>query len=170
MTKAEIDRYFQENWRDIQNVVKNNASKCATKNTTDITSDIYLICMDKKETINNLPAYIRILASNIYRWNVSSFNRKNRSTANEIEYNGIEVIEEKDREDELMQSRLFYIEKYRLEAEPHELIFFDIFVNKNIRTVRGLSKEVGVTHRGAMKLIKDFKSKIQNYERQEQAI
>lgn len=163
MTKQEIDKYFQANWNDIQNVVKNNATKCATKNTTDISSDIYLICVEKAERIENLPGFIRILASNLYRWERSSFNAENRVIAhNEM----IEATYSIDSDDEdVIQERLFMLEKYRLNAEPHELIFYDIYVNRNIRSVRKISKAIGVSGHGARVLVKDFKQKIKGYER-----
>jgi hypothetical protein len=164
LTKREIDKYFQANWQDIQNVVKNNANKCATKNITDISSDIYLVCIEKANRITNLPGFIRILASNLYRWQRSSFNAENRVTAhNEVmdaTYN-----DEQDAED-VIQERLFMLEKYRLNAEPHELIFYDIYVNRNIRSVRKISNAIGVTGHGARVLVNDFKQKIKSYERQ----
>jgi ribosomal protein S13 len=170
LTKAEIDNYFNQNWHDIQAVVKRNSAKQITRNPSDITSDIYMVCLEKKDTIQNLAGFIRIVASNIHRWERSSHNKQNKAIANDIEIKDIEIQEEKSDLDEVIQNRLFYLEKYKLAADPHELIFFDIFVNRNIRTIRALSKEVGLSHRGARTMINDFKQKIQNYERQEQAI
>lgn len=170
MTKQDIDIYFQTNFKDIQEVVRRNSCKQFTANITDITSDIYFICLEKKDTIKNLAGFIRIVASNINRWEKSSHNKQNRSIANEIQLKDIEIEDEKDDKDEIIQNRMYYLEKYRITAEPHELIFFNIFVNRNIRTIRALSKEVGLSHRGARTMINDFKTKIQNYERQGQSI
>jgi len=162
LTKKEIDKYFQDNWQEIQNVVKNNATKCATKNAMDISSDIYLVCVEKADRIKNLPGFIRILASNLYRWERSSFNAENRIIAhNEI----IEATYSKDEDvEDVIQERLFMIEKYKLNAEPHELIFFDMYVNREIRSVRKISKVLNISGHGARVLVKDFKQKIKGYE------
>ena len=166
MTKKYIDKYFGENWEDIQRVVQSNSSKCITVNITDISSEIYLICIEKKDKIHNLPGFIRILASNIYRWEKSSFNKSNKILSNEIIINEL-TIRTEDPEKDNYQNRLYCLEKFKMNAKPHELRFFDIFVNKNIRTIRSVAKEVGVSTRGAAVMIQDFKSKIQSYERKD---
>jgi hypothetical protein len=165
LTKNDIDSYFTSNWKEIQIVVKQNAPKCATKNPTDITSDIYLICVEKSSKIKSLAGFIRILASNIYRWQKSDFNINNKIFANEIEFNT--TYDDNDIEDEIFQNRLFALEKYKLNAKTHEKIFLETYIDKNIRTVRGIEQELGVSFHGAYTLIKDFKLKIKEYERQE---
>lgn len=140
MTKEQIDKFFNDHFRDIQRVVKENAPKCATANKTDITSDIYLICLEKADKIKTLDGFcfIRMLASNIYRWGESRFNEENRTHANETDFSSIYINDEDIQIDELVQERLFAIELYRLNAKPSELKFLDIYVNEGIRTVRGV--------------------------------
>jgi len=165
LTKERIDEYFQSNWSEIQEIVRSNSPKCSTKNAINITSDIYLICLDKSEHIDNLGGFIRICARNIYKWERSSFNVENRILAhNEIidsTYEG-EVHDE-----ELTQERLYQLEMYRKNAEAHELIFFDMYVNRGIRSVRKISKALGVTSHGARVIVNEFKNKIKSYERKE---
>lgn len=165
MTKHEIDDYFSQNWEEIKTIVKNNSAKRATINNVDITTDIYLVCVEKAEGIKSLPAFIRILASNIYRWERSDFNTENKVLAGEFDFNGI-CEEESYREEEKFQNRVFAIERYKANAEPHELRLFDIFCNKGVRTVRGIEKHLGVSFHGANVMIKDFKFKLREYERQ----
>ena len=164
MTKKEIDDYFTANWKDIQKAIKTNAPKCATVNHTDISSDIYLICVEKADRINNLSGFIRILASNIYRWESSPFNRINRIESNTMT-NFDTYIDEPTECDEMHQSRLYALQAYQMNALPHELIFYDLYINKGVRSVRGLEKHLNTTFRGAQMLIKDFKLKIKEYER-----
>ena len=164
MTKKQIDNYFTENWIEIQKAIKSNSTKCVTANVTDISSEIYLICIEKAEKIQNIAGFIRILASNIYRWKDSKFNQSNKILANEINiqlHNEVEILTI----DEQMQNRFFCLEKYKNEAKQHELIFYDIFVNKKITTVRGISKEINITQHAASVMIREFKQKIKNHER-----
>lgn len=163
VTKQEIDTYFTTNWLEIKAIVKANSTKCATTNVQDITNDIYLICIEKSATINNLSGFIRILASNIYRWNNSDFNKENKIFANETEIPNT-YIEDCHRE-EMHQQRMYILEMYRINAEPHELRFLDIYLNKRITTVRGLKNHLNISHHGAVTLLKDFKQKIKHYER-----
>jgi hypothetical protein len=168
MTKEQVDRHFQENWKAIQAAIRDNAPKCATANRTDITSDIYLICIEKANKIENISGYIRILASNIYRWERSSFNEQNRIISNTIEFPTM-YSEDNTEADEVSQNRLFALEMYKKNAEPHELVFYDVYMNKGITSVRGLVKHLDVTFRGAIILINDFKRKVKDYERKTQS-
>lgn len=164
MTKQEIDEYFTRNFKDIQEVVKRNAPKCITANQTDITSDIYLACIEKADRINNLAGFIRIVASNIYRWDESLFNIDNKVFANETPIQDTYLYEE-CKDDELYQQRIYALELYKINALPHELRFYDFYINKKIQTVRGIQENVGVSFHGAYTLIKDFKLKMKEYER-----
>ena len=168
MTKEQVDTYFIENWQSIKSAIKDNAPKCATKNSTDISSDIYLICIEKAAKIENISGFIRILASNIYRWERSSFNEENRIQSNTTEFPTM-YTEDNSEADEVNQNRLYALEMYRRNAEPHELRFYDVYMNKGITSVRGLVKHLNVTFRGAVILINDFKKKVKEYERQEQS-
>jgi len=168
VTKNEVDEYFNTNWQTIKAIVKANSSKCATVNREDITSDIYLVCVEKAETINNINGFIRILASNIYRWERSDFNVNNRIFANETQ--SIDTYNEDTFSDETYQQRMYALEMYKRNAEPHELRFLDIYINEKITTVRGLEKHLGVSFHGAVTILKDFKLKLKDYERQAEII
>lgn len=164
MTKYEIDKYFKDNWNEIQHVVKSNSKKCKTKNITDITTEIYLICIEKADKIKTLPGFIRIVASNIYRWSNSDFNKKNRVLVND--YNLIDTyIEDYNKDDEKYQNRLYALEMYKNNANKIEQRFLEVYINKEIRTIRPLEKHLGLTRRGAIIMIKDFKLKMKEYER-----
>jgi hypothetical protein len=164
VNKAEIDRYFTDNWQLIQSIIKTTAPKCVTINNEDITSDIYLICIDKADRITNLNGFIRILASNIYRWERSEFNKNNKIVSNEIAFN--DIYDDSDAiTDEIYQQRMYALELYKLNAKPSQLRFIDLYFNKKIRTVEALKQELNISHRGAWTLIKDFKFKLKEYER-----
>ena len=57
VNKEEVDKYFTDNWQLIQSIIKTTAPKCVTINNEDITSDIYLICIDKADRITNLNGF-----------------------------------------------------------------------------------------------------------------
>jgi hypothetical protein len=168
VNKEEIDLYFQTNWNEIQSVVKVNSSKCATINVSDITTEIYLTCINRAAKIPNersLGGFIRMVSSNTYKWNNSEFNINNKILANELLNDNI-YMEDDEVNDSHYQNRLYAIEMYRLNAEPHELRFLDIYLVKKITTVRGLVKHLNISHHGAYTIIKDFKRKLKEYERQ----
>jgi hypothetical protein len=165
VTKEQIDKYFTNEWDDIQSIIKRNAPKCATANSENITSDIYLICIEKAPKIKDIRGFIRIVASNIYRWENSDFNKNNRIFAHTND--NLDTYIGDELEDYLRdQQREYAIELYRRNAEPHQLIFADIVMNEKIFSIRDVMKRVGTTHHGARILINDFKTKIQSYERQ----
>ena len=168
MNKEQIDDYFTNNWLEIQAVVKANSSKCATINQEDISTEIYLTCISRAAKIPNersLGGFIRMASSNTYKWNNSEFNINNKILANETINDNI-YMEEDEVNDSHYQNRLYAIELYKINAEPHELRFIDLYLNKKITTVRGLAKYLKVSHHGAYTLIKDFKIKLKEYERQ----
>lgn len=164
MTKEEIDKYFTKHFEEIQQVVRKNAPKCVTSNQIDITSDIYLVCLEKAGKIKNLAGFIRILASNIYRWDESLFNIENKVFANEIQISDT-YTENECKDDEIYQRRMYALELYKLNAKPHELRFYEFYIEKRVQTVRGIQEQVGVSFHGAYTLIKDFKLKMKEYER-----
>ena len=164
MTKSEVDNYFSENWNEIERIIQSNMSHCATENKVNIASDLYLICLDKRNEIKNIDSFIRILARNTYSWTRSKFNMENKALANEYQIN--DTYTESDTDEDVYQNRLFAIEKYLQNAEPHERILFDIYFNQNITTIRGLVKRLGVSFHGANVMLKEFKQKIKSYERE----
>jgi hypothetical protein len=165
MTKTDIDSYFTENWAAIQKAVKDNAHKCYTANADDITSDIYLICIEKAPKIKNLGGFIRILASNIYRWEKSDFNKNNVTFANNVNFD--DTLSTEDDEEHKYQRRVYALEMYRRNAEPHEKRFLEIYFDHGITTVRGLQEHLNVSYHGAVTILKDFKLKLRDYEREE---
>jgi hypothetical protein len=164
MTKEEVDVYFAENWLEIEQIVKTNMSHCATENKVNIASDLYLICLDKRDEINCISSFIRILARNTYKWKRSKFNIENQSLANENEVTDTYIDE--DTSEDVYQNRLFAIEKYYANAQPHERILYDIYFNQNITTIRGLVKHLNISFHGANVMLKEFKQKIKSYERE----
>jgi hypothetical protein len=168
VNKEEIDLYFTNNWQEIKAVVKANSAKCNTINRIDIATDIYLICINRAAKIPNersLGGFIRMVSANTYKWNNSEFNKKNKILANDL-LNCDIYIEDEFELDEQYQNRLYAIEMYRLNAEPHELRFLDIYINKGITTIRPLQKHLGISFRGAYTILTDFKRKLKEYERQ----
>ena len=165
MNKEQIDKYFTDNWQDIQSVVKRNAPKCSTINRDDISTDIYLICIEKAEKIENLPAFIRIVSSNIYRWSNSDFNKENKILATDLEDFDTYIQEDNDFSDDRIQDLEYRLEKYLLEATLSEKVFYQIYVNEGIRSERKLEKRLGVSRHGARTLVSDFKEKLKGYER-----
>jgi hypothetical protein len=163
VSKQEIDAYFRDNWREIERIIADNSAKCVTVNRESIASEIYLICIEKKARITNLSGFIRILASNIYRWNMSDFNKNNRIFASEIE---IQDIYTDDETEEIShQNRLYALERYRLNASPSELRLLEIY-KEGITTVRGLQSYLGISFHGSVVMLREFKQKIINYERE----
>jgi hypothetical protein len=163
VTKQEIDTYFSDNWQSIKRVIQNNGSKCSTANRESIASEIYLICVDKAEKITNIDGFVRILASNIYRWNRSKFNLENKIFSSELEVKDEPMNEEYSEVD--FQNRMYAIEKYRLHAKPSEKILLNLYMTET-PTVRGLQRNLGISFHGAVVMIKEFKEKIKSYERE----
>lgn len=167
MTKEEVDTFFTKHWADIDNIIKRNAPKSVTKNCVSIASDIYTICVNKPHTLNEetLIGFIGLTAGNIYKWKQSNFNRQNISIANDYEIPDRQ-IEEDETIDEQIQNMYFILENYYINAEPHEKRLYDLFVKEEVRSIRKLKARTGVTYRGAIVLLREFKQKIQQYERQ----
>lgn len=168
MTKKEIDEYFTNNYSLIVEYIDSNKHKCLTVNDEIIITQIYIEAIKSKERINNLPAWIRITSSNIYKWKNSEFNKQNKVDSNNLANSY--TLDESHNENETeinIQNLEFALKKYYLNAKPSERIFFDSYVNKGIRSIRKVQKHFGVTFRGAQVMINDFKTKIKEYAREE---
>jgi len=165
VTKDEIDTFFNRNWDFIQDVISRNAAKCVTTNREDIASEIYLICLDKRDKITNIKGFVSIVASNTYRWDKSQFNIRNRSQSNDIELKNISKEDEPE-SDIKIQRMEYAINKYMLNAEPHEKRLCELYVTEGVRSIRKLQDRLNTTFRGSAILIKEFKQKIQEYERE----
>lgn len=172
MTKKEVDKYFTENFSTIQKKVNQFKNLCATKNKVDITTDVYLLCVDKCHKIekDKIDAFISSSIYNIYKHSASSLNYKtNKVFANNIDLNSINIVDDDfDSLDVKIQNMEYLFQKYLNDAKPSEKIFFDIYVKENIRSVRKLKKRLKVSHYGAWILINDFKNKLKSYEGKEQ--
>lgn len=168
MTKEELDTFFTTNWNEIQTVINANASKKITVNNTSIASDVYSICLRKLPTLNdkNLIAFIGIVSANQYKWKNSNFNRINKCCVNDIPIPEEVDEDEYEQPDEQIQRLNYALNKYLINAEPHEKIFYNIYVVEGVRSLRDIQKRTGVTFRGAQRLVNDFKLKIKQYERQ----
>jgi len=167
MHKAQIDRFFSENWHEIERVILNNAFKSKTKNICSVASDVYVICLERKKDLKkeNILGFIGVTASNLYSWDNGNHNITNRSICNDIPIPDIYIQEEESNEEE-MQRLNYALRKYYVNAEPHEKIFFNIYVYEGIRSIRPLIKRLDITFRGANILINDFKQKVKQYERE----
>lgn len=168
MTKQEIDSYFTANIKQITEAINKHRTKCVTANVIDITTDIYLICVDSASRIkpNKLEQFIGSVARNIYKFSNSSLNYKdNRVFANDNQYPPI-YEEEEIGLDVQIQNMEYVFAKYLAEAKPSEKYFFDLYVNQGVRSVRKIRDRLNISHHGAWVLINDFKSKMKEYERQ----
>ena len=168
MTKEEIDTFFTENITQIQSVIESNAFKSITANDTNMLSDIYTICIRKAKKLHqsNILGFIALAASNQYRWINSNYNIVNKCIANDLTIPDTKDDQQESNHDVLLQRLEYALNKYYANAEPHEKRFFDAYVNKSVRSIRDIVKHFNVTHRGAQTLIKDFKQKVKQYERE----
>jgi len=168
VTKNELDTYFTINWNDIEGIIKRNEPKAVTKNSMSVASEIYTICVNRLDKLDkhNLLGFIGVTASNMYRWKNSSFNRQNVCTANDYEIPIDYHNEETERDQDQIQRLNYALEKYYLNALPHEKKLYDLFVNQEVRSIRELKKRTGVTFRGSIVLLNEFKQKIKQYERE----
>lgn len=162
--KSQIDRFFTKYDREITSIIESAASKSKAPNKENIKTELYLLCVEKREIITNLNLnWIKFLAATEYRWTQSKTNKNLTIFANEIDVNELNLID--DEYEENASEYEFAIAKYLLHAKPSERIFFELFAKKGIRTVRGVSKELNISHRSAWVLLKDFKTKIKSYVR-----
>jgi hypothetical protein len=163
VNKETIDKFFTVNDSEIESVIAANMSKCKSPNRESIKTDLYLICIEKKHIIKDLSlSWIKHLAATEYRWKNSQSNKINTIFANEHELSA-DIESDEYCEDE--QNLEFSLAKYLLQAKPSEKLFYDLYVNKGIRTVRGVAKYLNISHRSAWTIINDFKTKIKSYER-----
>jgi hypothetical protein len=168
VTKEEIDSYFTSNIEKITDIIKKHRSKCATANVIDITTDIYLLCVEKAETIqeSKIDNFIGSASLILYKYSTSPFNYKiNKVFANEIEHDYI-YEEGSIGLDIQIQNMEYLFQKYLIDARPSEVLFFDLYVKQGIRSVRKIKEKLNISHYGAYTLINDFKHKIKEYERQ----
>jgi hypothetical protein len=167
VTKEEIDSYFTSNIQKITDIIKQHRSKCATANVIDITTDIYLLCVEKADIIqeSKIDNFIGSASLILYKYSTSPFNYKtNKVFANEIEHDYI-YEEESIGLDIQIQNMEYLFQKYLIDARPSEVLFFDLYVNQGIRSVRKIKEKLNISHYGAYTLINDFKQKIKEYER-----
>jgi len=171
MTKHGIDNYFTENHIQILEWIESSEPRCFTNNVENIISDVYLACINSMDKIPNekkLGGFIRITATSIYKWSNSEFNQLNKVESNNIEVSNIYIQEDnyKHEKEMRLQSFEYALEKYWQNASKSERIFYKAYINEGIRTVRAIRDHFGVTYRGSQRLIKDFKQKIKEYERE----
>ena len=138
-------------------------SKRKSPNRESIKTDLYLLCIEKMDIIKDLSLnWIKHLAATEYRWKNSKSNRNNVIFANEIELANVDIEDEPY--DDNFQEFEYLLHNYLIYAKPSERIFYDIYVNKGIRTVREVAKYLSISNHAAYILIKDFKFKIRNHE------
>jgi hypothetical protein len=166
VTKEQIDIFFTRNDTEIESIIAANMAKSPNPNRESIKTDLYLLCIEKMDIITDLSLnWIKHLAATEYRWKNSKSNRINVIFANEIELSNVDKEDEPYTDD--LQEFEYCLHNYLINAKPSERIFYDIYVNKGIRTVRAVSKHLHISHHAAYVLIKEFKSKIRNHERKE---
>lgn len=163
-TKSEIDKFFIAYDNQIEEIINASKNNCNLPNKENIKTDLYLLCVEKKESISNLNLnWIKYLAATEYRWVRSKSNKINAIFANEIEVSNLDI--ECEEYEEPSRDLDYLSAKYLVNAKPSEKLFYDLYVTKGVRTVRGVSKQLNISHRSAWVLIKEFKSKIKSYER-----
>ena len=163
MNKTEIDTFFQKNHREINAVICRFQSLSRTKTNTSVLSDIYLECLNKHNA--SMPL-IQSLACNMYRFSRSKHNKQNRC----LIHGDVVSIEEVSHiltiPDEVyvdsFQEFEYICGEYLLRCSNSDRIFFDIYVNKGIRTVREVAAYLNITHYAAHELIKTFKFELMN--------
>ena len=168
VTKKQIDAYFSANYENISDTIRKHRSKCATANVVDITTDIYLICVDRchKITEDKIMSFIGSVALNLYKYSTSPLNYKtNRVFANDIDFCYIYEEEDEESLDVQVQNMEYVFEKYLSEAKPSERLFFDLYINQGVRSVRKIKERLNISHYGAWVLITEFKTKMKDYER-----
>jgi len=168
VTKEQIDAYFSTNYEKITDTISKHRTKCVTSNVVDITTDIYLICVDRchKITEDKILSFIGSVSKNIYSYPNSQLNYKtNKVFANDIDFCYIYEEDDHDSLDVQIQNMEYVFEKYLLEAKPSERLFFDLYVNQGVRSVRSVRDRLNISHYGAWVLINEFKQKIKEYER-----
>ena len=164
VTKEEIDIFFTKHDSAIEFIISTTKNKCKSPNKESIKSELYLLCVDKAESIKELSLnWIKYLAATEYRWSNSQTNRINAIFAGDIQANELQIKEEEYQEEVLELDYL--LQKYLQKAKPSEKLFFDLYVNKGVRSVRKVKEALKISHQSAWILINDFKTKIKSYER-----
>lgn len=168
VTKKEIDNYFSTNYGRVKALINEHRHRCVTANVVDITTDIYLLCVDRanKLTIEKIEAFIGTVAKNIYSYPNSQLNYKqNKIVANDYDFSYIYEEEDETSLEVEIQNMEYLFHKYLSEAKLSEKLFFNLYVNEGVRSVRKVRDRLNISHHGAWVLINDFKHKIQEYER-----
>lgn len=167
MKKEQIDNYFTTNFDKITRLVNCHRQKSHTINDYDITTDLYLIAVERSEEIENTTAlynFLCVTASNIYRWNNSEYNLQNKVVGNNTDISHI-ISEDNTDEEITYQNRHYALRKYYAEAKPSERIFYNAYINEGVRSIRKVRDKFGISFRMASVVIKEFKQKIQDHER-----
>lgn len=167
MTKRQIDNYFTLHSDRIANAIQ-RCNKATTRNKHDITSDVYLICLERAQQleVDKIDQFIRGVIYNTYNLHNSQYNRLNKSIANDNLIHDIPANDDKTESVEVQYQNLEYLfTKYLQNCTTSERYFYELYVNKNIRSVRKVAKKLNISHYGAYVLINDFKAKIKSYER-----
>lgn len=163
-TKSEIDNFFTTYDKQIEAIINASKVNCKLPNKENIKTDLYLLCVEKRESISDLNLnWIKYLAATEYRWKRSKSNKINTIFATETEAANLDI--EFEEYQEPSRDWDFLSAKYLLNAKPSEKVFFDLYVKKGVRTVRAVSKKLNISHRSAWILITQFKQKVRSYER-----
>lgn len=145
----------------------NRCNTTVTKNKVSVLSDVYIACLNNVDKIERtkIESYINSCIINTYKLSRSSYNMSNRIIADNSDYTFTDHVEETATIDIQIQNMEYLFSRYLLDAKPSDKIFFDLYVNKGIRSVRKISKKLNISHYGAYVLINEFKSKLKSYER-----
>lgn len=163
MNKKEVDNYFSSNYGKIVADIESNRLKSYTVNDENVICYVYDICVRKASEIENIEAFIKITASNLYRWKNSKYNRENKIHCQDECFSYTYIESDVSKDNELHQNLDYALKKYYIEATPSEKVFYDIFVVQGKRTHREVQMYLNVSDRGARKLINEFKQKIKIY-------
>ena len=166
MTKEDIDNYFIDNYSELENVIKSNAPKSKSVNRENAMSYVYEACLKNRNNINCIDSFVRIATANQYRWMNSEYNKDNLiPPSNDLHENYTYIEEQSNTIDEEYQELQYALAMYYKEASPHERALHDLFIKEGLRTVRQMRDRLKTSHYGAHQLLKEFKSKIKEYER-----
>lgn len=147
--------------------IERNRPKCLTVNDENIISYVYEAALKRKHKIKSMRGFIIGTTRNIYRFKNSKFNLQNKVESN-TELNDNTYIQEEDSDEKeiMIQAMEFALEKYYNEAPLSDRTFFEAYVKQEIRSVRKIKEHFELSHWGAMQLINEFKTKIQDYARE----
>jgi hypothetical protein len=170
MTKREVDRWFSSE-HDYVNTIAHIVVKRYNRNydPSDLVSEAYLVILDKLDklrTTNDLKYYVTSVI-NLIGSDGSSFTRSFMVRHVSLDGHDVENTDEYNVErDQYVNKKKATLIRYRNNLKCSvERTIFDVYYFKGIQTCRGMGEYFNLHRDTAMRLIKDLKTNIQNYEK-----